>query len=54
MYPDAEQLSTFGDHAQVVVSEPLTDLPGVFLEVPESTVAVLDGSGYRHQSFLEA
>ena len=54
MYPDAERLSTFGDHAQVVVSEPLNDLPGIFLEVPESTVAILDQTGYRHQSFLEA
>ena len=54
MYPDAERLSTFGDHAQVVVSEPLNDLPGAFLEVPESTVAILDPSGYRHEPFLEA
>ena len=54
MYPDVERLSTFGDHAQVVVSEPLNDLPGVFLEVPESTVAILDPSGYRHEPFLAA
>jgi glutamine amidotransferase len=54
MYPDVEKLSQFGDHAQVVVSEPLNDLPGVFLEVPESTVAVLDPSGYHHQPFLDA
>ena len=54
MYPDVERLSTFGDHAQVVVSEPLNDLPGVFLEVPESTVAVLDRSGYHHEAFLAA
>ena len=54
MYPDAERLSTFGDHAQVVVSEPLNDLPGVFLEVPESTVAILDPSGYHHEAFLAA
>jgi predicted glutamine amidotransferase len=54
MYPDAERLSAFGDNAQVVVSEPLTDLPGVFLEVPESTVAVLDREGYRHEEFLAA
>ena len=54
MYPDVERLSTFGDHAQVVVSEPLNDLPGVFLEVPESTVAILDADGYRHEAFLEA
>ena len=37
--------SLFGDHAQVVVSEPLNDLPGAFLEVPESTVAILDPDG---------
>ncbi|KQZ85801.1 glutamine amidotransferase [Microbacterium sp. Root166] len=54
MYPDAERLASFGDHAQVVVSEPLNDLPGVFLEVPESTVAVLDPDGYHHRDFLPA
>lgn len=54
MYPDASRLEAFGDHAQVVVSEPLNDLPGVFLEVPESTVAVLDPDGYRHAEFLPA
>lgn len=54
MYPTAERLALFGDHAQVVVSEPLNDLPGVFLEVPESTVAVLDPTGYHHAEFLDA
>ena len=52
MYPEEERLRSFGLHAQVVVSEPLNDLPGVFVEVPESTVAVLDRSGYHHQPFL--
>jgi glutamine amidotransferase len=54
MYPKVERLSAFGDHAQVIVSEPLNDLPGVFLEVPESTVAVLDSTGYHHADFLPA
>lgn len=54
MYPDAERLSLFGDHAQVVVSEPLNDVPGIFHEVGESTVAVLDPDGYHHRSFLDA
>lgn len=54
MYPDAARLEAFGDRAQVVVSEPLNDLPGVFLEVPESTVAVLDPDGYHHREFLAA
>ena len=34
MYPDAERLALFGDDAHVVVSEPLNDLPGTFVEVP--------------------
>ncbi|MFE4725168.1 class II glutamine amidotransferase [Microbacterium sp. NPDC056736] len=54
MYPDAERLSLFGDHAQVVVSEPLNDVPGIFHEVGESTVAVLDPDGYHHRAFLDA
>jgi glutamine amidotransferase len=51
MYPDVERLRTFGERAHVIVSEPLNDLPGAFLEVPESTVVVLDESGYRHMPF---
>jgi glutamine amidotransferase len=52
MYPSLERLRAFGTHAHVVVSEPLNDLPGAFIEVPESTVAILDESGYHHQPFL--
>ena len=52
LYPDAERLSLFGDNAHVVVSEPLNDLPGTFMEVPEATVAILDPDGYRHQPFM--
>jgi glutamine amidotransferase len=42
----------FGRRARVVVSEPLNDLPGAFLEVPESTVAILHESGYQYEPFL--
>lgn len=52
MFPDVERLSVFGEHAKVVVSEPLNDTPGAFITVPESTVAVLDESGYHHEPFL--
>ncbi|WP_395245008.1 class II glutamine amidotransferase [Agromyces sp. MMS24-K17] len=52
MYPDFERLSVFGARARVVVSEPLTDLPGAFVEVPESTVLVLDDEGFRQEPFL--
>lgn len=54
MYPDAERLRAFGRRAHVIVSEPLNDLPGMFIEVPESTVSILDDTGYRHEPFLEA
>ncbi len=52
MYPDIERLQMFGKRTHVVVSEPMADLPGAFIEVPESTVAVLDDSGYHHHPFL--
>ncbi len=52
MYPDEERLRLFSDDAHVVVSEPLNDVPGAFREVPESTVAILDASGYRHADFV--
>jgi glutamine amidotransferase len=51
MYPDADRLEVFGDKAKVVVSEPLTDVPGAFVEVPESTVAILTDDGYHHEPF---
>src|SRR3954447_12163831 len=52
MYPHEEQLRTFGPRAPVVVSEPLHHPPGAFVEVPESSVAILDASGYHHEPFL--
>ncbi|MEV8215422.1 class II glutamine amidotransferase [Leifsonia sp. NPDC077715] len=52
LYPDAARLDVFGAKAKVVVSEPLTDIPGAFVELEESTVAILDDDGYRHQDFL--
>jgi glutamine amidotransferase len=52
MYPDQERLAAFGDRAKVVVSEPLNDLPGAFLEVPESSAVIIDPDGHRHQPFL--
>ncbi|GGF27726.1 class II glutamine amidotransferase [Subtercola lobariae] len=54
LYPDTAWLNLFGKAAHVVVSEPLNDLPGAFLEVPESTFVTLDASGYHHQPFLVA
>ncbi|NNC11628.1 class II glutamine amidotransferase [Planctomonas sp. JC2975] len=53
MYPDMKQFEEFGDKAQLVVSEPLNDLPGVFKEVPESTAVILNDGSYEHHPFLD-
>lgn len=37
LYPDDERLMHFGDDARVVVSEPLTQLPGMWRAVPAGT-----------------
>lgn len=41
LYPDAPLLATVTDEARVVVSEPITDLEGVFVEVEPSTVLIV-------------
>lgn len=51
VYPDAAALAGLNDGACVVVSEPLSDLPGEFVEVPESTAVTIDRTGYHHQPF---
>jgi predicted glutamine amidotransferase len=52
MYPHNDRLTRFGAKARVVVSEPLSDLPGAFVEVPESTVTILDADEFRTEPFL--
>ena len=42
LYPDNERETHFGDFARVVVSEPLTDLPGMWREVPAGTALIID------------
>ena len=41
LYPEDERLAHFGDDARVVVSEPLTRLPGMWREVPPGTALVI-------------
>jgi predicted glutamine amidotransferase len=41
LYPDAAELVGLSDETRVVVSEPLGDLPGVWNEVPESSVGIV-------------
>jgi predicted glutamine amidotransferase len=41
LYPDDERFAMFSDEARVIVSEPLTDLPGVWREVPAGTALIV-------------
>jgi glutamine amidotransferase len=41
LHPDNPRFARLTDEDRIVVSEPLSDLPGVWLEVPESTVLVI-------------
>jgi predicted glutamine amidotransferase len=41
LYPDRPILQQLDDHARVVVSEPIGDLPGAWAEVPEGTCGVV-------------
>jgi predicted glutamine amidotransferase len=41
LYPEFEELSDLSEETRVVVSEPLGDLPGVWNEVPESHVGIV-------------
>lgn len=50
LYPDNEPLAHFGGDARVVVSEPLTDLPGLWREVPAGT-ALIVGEDIEVQAF---
>jgi glutamine amidotransferase len=41
LHPDNPRFAHLSDEDRVVVSEPLSDMPGVWLEVPESTALVI-------------
>ena len=41
LYPDDTRLQRLRDEDRVVVSEPMSDLPGVWHEIPESTVLLV-------------
>jgi glutamine amidotransferase len=41
LHPESERLRELSDDARVVVSEPVSDLPGAWLEVPESSAVLV-------------
>jgi predicted glutamine amidotransferase len=51
MYPESEELAALSDATRVIVSEPLGDLPGVWNEVPESHVGIVQAGGDELRPF---
>jgi len=52
LYPDNERLERLGPDDRLIVSEPFSDLPGVWREIPEATaVTVRDGGVLEEQPF---
>ena len=44
-YPDREILREVSDDARIVVSEPIGDLPGAWVEMPEASYGVVGKGG---------
>jgi glutamine amidotransferase len=45
MYPDREMFQEVSDDARLVVSEPIGDLPGAWIEMPEASYGVVSHGG---------
>ena len=41
LYPENDRTALLRDEDRLIVSEPLVDLPGVWAEIPESTVMII-------------
>jgi len=51
LYPDEPRIAALDDDAYMLLSEPLVELPGAWLEVPEGTAIVAGGGQVRHYPF---
>jgi glutamine amidotransferase len=51
LHPDNPRLARLTDEDRIVVSEPLSDLPGIWLEVPESTALVIQSGADERLPF---
>ena len=54
LHPENERLGRMRDEDRVVISEPMSDLPGVWNEIPESTVLVVQPGLDEQQPFRPA
>jgi hypothetical protein len=51
LHPESERLQQLGDDYRAVVSEPLGDLPGAWVEVPESTALIIQPGPNEQRPF---
>ena len=51
LHPENPRFQHMGDEDRVVVSEPVSDLPGVWLEVPESTAWIIQSGADEQLPF---
>ena len=51
LHPENPRLQRLRDEDRVVVSEPLSDLPGLWQEIPESTVLVVQPGPDEQHAF---
>jgi predicted glutamine amidotransferase len=51
LYPDNARFARLTDEDRLIVSEPLSDLPGVWEEVPESTAIIVQRGADEHRTF---
>ena len=54
MYPERKKLGIFPDDAHMIVSEPLSDLPGVHHEVPQNQAIIVTTGGVEEHNFAPA
>jgi glutamine amidotransferase len=51
LHPDDDRFKRFTDEDRVIVSEPLSDLPGLWIEVPEATALIVQRGPDEHRPF---
>ena len=51
LHPENPRLQRMAEGDTVIVSEPVSDLPGAWLEIPESTALVLGDEGREQRPF---
>jgi predicted glutamine amidotransferase len=51
LYPDSSRLVDFSEDSRLVVSEPLSSLPGVWNEIPEASCGVMQAGQFEPRPF---